>query len=229
MTYKKLFLFDIDGTLISPGGVSRGLLGKAISQETGQDVELGYNDVAGFTDRSITRHALAKLDHGGLVSESLLNTILEHYVDFMKTEFYHSNEPFIYEDCITLLEAVENAGHATCILTGNMKSVSQIKLGKFGLWERFRFGIFADDAEEKSSMPRLAREKAWDVMAESFRLENMVLVGDTVQDAEAANENGCQSVIVCRKSEKKELIRSANPTYLVNDLSDQAMIRTILG
>jgi len=59
MTSKKLFLFDIDGTLISPGGVSRGLLGKAISQETGQDVELGYNDVAGFTDRSITRHALA--------------------------------------------------------------------------------------------------------------------------------------------------------------------------
>jgi phosphoglycolate phosphatase-like HAD superfamily hydrolase len=77
-------------------------------------------------------------------------------------------------------------------------------------------------------MPRLAREKAWDVLAESFRLENMVLVGDTVQDAEAANENGCQSVIVCRKSEKKELIRSANPTYLVNDLSDQEMITAII-
>jgi phosphoglycolate phosphatase-like HAD superfamily hydrolase len=56
----------------------------------------------------------------------------------------------------------------------------------------------------------------------------MVLVGDTVQDAEAANENGCQSVIVCRKSEKKELIRSANPTYLVNDLSDQEMITAII-
>ena len=75
MTSKKLFLFDIDGTLISLGGVSRGLLAKAISYETGQNIELGYNDVAGFTDRSITRHALARLDYGGLVSETLLNPI----------------------------------------------------------------------------------------------------------------------------------------------------------
>ena len=189
MTSKKLFLFDIDGTLISPGGVSRGLLAKAISHETGQNVELGYNDVAGFTDRSITRHALARLDHGGLVSETLLNSILDAYVDSMKIEFTESDEPFIYKDCVALLDAVEGAGHAMFLLTGNMKSVSKIKLEKFGLWDRFRFGIFADDAEEKLSMPLLAREKAWDVMAESYRLENMILVGDTVQDAEAATEN----------------------------------------
>ena len=228
MTSKKLFLFDIDGTLISPGGVSRGLLGKAISQETGQDVELGYNDVAGFTDRSITRHALAKLDHGGLVSETLLNSILDAYVDSMKIEFTESDEPFIYKDCVALLDAVEGAGHAKCLLTGNMKSVSKIKLEKFGLWDRFRFGIFSDDAEEKLSMPLLAREKAWDVMAESYRLENMVLVGDTAQDAEAANENGCESVIVCRKPEKRELIESMNPTFLVDDLSDQAVVSAVI-
>ena len=144
MTSKKLFLFDIDGTLISPGGVSRGLLAKAISHETGQNVELGYNDVAGFTDRSITRHALARLDHGGLVSETLLNS--------MKIEFTESDEPFIYKDCVALLDAVEGAGHATCLLTENMKSVSKIKLEKFGLCDRFRFGIFADDAEEKAQI-----------------------------------------------------------------------------
>ena len=228
MTSKKLFLFDIDGTLISPGGVSRGLLAKAISHETRQNVELGYNDVAGFTDRNITRHALARLDHGRLVSETLLNSILDAYVDSMKIEFTESDEPFIYKDCVALLDAVEGAGHATSLLTGNMKSVSKIKSEKFGLWDRFRFGIFADAAEEKLSMPLLAREKAWDVMAESYRLENMILVGDTVQDAEAATENECQSVIVCRKPEKRELIQSANPTYLVDNLSDQERIAAII-
>ena len=228
MTLKKLFLFDIDGTLISPGSVSRGLLAKAISAETGKTVELGYNDVAGFTDRSITRNALAKLDHGGMVSEDLLATILDRYITSMESEFLTSDVPFVYGDCITLLEAVEKAGHATCLLTGNMKPISKIKLGKFGLWDRFKFGIFADDAEEKSSMPRLAREKAWDVLAESYRLENMVLVGDTAQDAEAANENGCESVIVCRKPEKRELIESVNPTFLVDDLSDQAVVSAVI-
>jgi len=227
MTSKKLFLFDIDGTLISPGSVSRGLLAKSISQETGESVELGYNDVAGFTDRSITRNALAKLDQGGMVSERLLEKILDRYIKSMATEFLSSDLPFVYEDCIQLLDAVEKAGHATCLLTGNMKVISKIKLEKFGLWDRFKFGVFADDAEEKSSMPRLARERAWDVLEESYRLENMVVVGDTVQDAVAANENGCQSIIVCRPNGNWKIIESANPTYLVNDLSDARLIEML--
>ncbi|MBT3519338.1 MAG: HAD hydrolase-like protein [Candidatus Marinimicrobia bacterium] len=229
MTSKQLFLFDIDGTLISPGGVSRRLLSIAISKETGKPIDLGYNDVAGFTDRSITRNSLVKLGSEGSNHEALLNTILDSYSESMKIEFTKSNLPFVYDDCVSMLDEVESAGHATCLLTGNIKSVAKIKLEKFGLWDRFKFGIFADDAEEKLSMPRLAREKAWDVLAESFRLENMVLVGDTVQDAEAANENGCKSVIVCRKPEKREIIQSANPTYLVNSLMDQPMRETLIS
>jgi phosphoglycolate phosphatase len=154
---------------------------------------------------------------------------LDSYSESMKIEFTKSILPFVYDDCVSMLDEVESAGHATCLLTGNIKSVAKIKLEKFGLWDRFKFGIFADDAEEKLSMPRLAREKAWDVLAESFRLENMVLVGDTVQDAEAANENGCKSVIVCRKPEKREIIQSANPTYLVNSLMDQPMRETLIS
>jgi phosphoglycolate phosphatase-like HAD superfamily hydrolase len=226
---KKLFLFDIDGTLISPGSVSRNILAQTISKVTNTPVDLGYDDVAGFTDRSITRNALTKINYGGMVFEPVLNSILDQYVESMKEEFSTSALPFIYKDCITLLDAVEMAGHSTCLLTGNMKSVSKIKLEKFGLWERFKFGIFADDAEEKLSMPRLAREKAWDELTESFRLENMVVVGDTVQDAEAANENGCQSVIVCRKPEKRELIQAENPNYLVDDLSDPELINAIVA
>jgi len=228
MTSKKLFLFDIDGTLISPGTVSRGLLAKAIAEETGKPVELSYHNVAGFTDRSITRNALVALDHGGAVSEKLLAAILDRYITFMEEEFFYSDIPFIYEDCIQFLEAVETAGHATCLLTGNIKVIAKMKLEKFELWDRFKFGVFADDAEEKSSMPRLARERAWDVLEESFRLENMVLIGDTIQDAEAANENGCQSVIVCRPNANWKKLESTCPTFLVNDLSDPLFISDII-
>ena len=92
---KYLFLFDIDGTLISPGGVSRGLLSRAINCETSHDIELGYNDVAGFTDLSITRNVLSNLNIDGLTSSKLLDTILERYLVYVKSEFNQSTKPFV--------------------------------------------------------------------------------------------------------------------------------------
>ncbi len=87
MSFRKyLFLFDIDGTLISPGGVSRGLLAKAVTEKTGEKVHLGYNDVAGYTDRSIVRNALLKLNQ--TITADLLDSIFQYYVSLMKSELW---------------------------------------------------------------------------------------------------------------------------------------------
>ena len=209
---KYLFLFDIDGTLISPGGVSRGLLAKTISEETGEKVHLGYNDVAGYTDRSIVRNALLKLNQ--TITADLLDRIFQHYVFLMKSEFMISTEPFIYQDCVDFLDKVQNAGHAVCLLTGNMKAVARIKLEKFDLWRRFDFGVFAEDTEDKLAMPHLAKKRAWTVWKKTYRYDQMVVVGDTIQDAKAGIGNGCKTVIVCRKREKWDDINKMGPEWL---------------
>jgi len=209
---KYLFLFDIDGTLISPGGVSRGLLAKTISEEIGEKVHLGYNDVAGYTDRSIVRNALLKLNQ--TITADLLDRIFQHYVSFMKSEFMVSKDPFVYQDCVDFLDKVQNAGHAVCLLTGNMKAVARIKLEKFDLWRRFDFGVFAEDTEDKLAMPRLAKKRAWTVWQKTYRYDQMVVVGDTIQDAKAGIGNGCKTVIVCRKREKWDDINKMGPEWL---------------
>ena len=209
---KYLFLFDIDGTLISPGGVSRGLLAKTISEEIGEKVHLGYNDVAGYTDRSIVRNALLKMNQ--TITADLLDRIFQHYVSFMKSEFMVSKDPFVYQDCVDFLDKVQNAGHAVCLLTGNMKAVARIKLEKFDLWRRFDFGVFAEDTEDKLAMPRLAKKRAWTVWQKTYRYDQMVVVGDTIQDAKAGIGNGCKTVIVCRKREKWDDINKMGPEWL---------------
>ena len=209
---KYLFLFDIDGTLISPGGVSRGLLAKTISEEIGEKVHLGYNDVAGYTDRSIVRNALLKLNQ--TITADLLDRIFQHYVSFMKSEFMVSKDPFVYQDCVDFLDKVQNAGHAVCLLTGNMKAVARIKLEKFDLWRRFDFGVFSEDTEDKLAMPSLAKKRAWTVWQKTYRYDQMVVVGDTIQDAKAGIGNGCKTVIVCRKREKWDDINTMDPEWL---------------
>ena len=209
---KYLFLFDIDGTLISPGGVSRGLLAKTISEEIGEKVHLGYNDVAGYTDRSIVRNALLKMNQ--TITADLLDRIFQYYVSLMKSEFMVSKDPFVYQDCVEFLDKVQNAGHAVCLLTGNMKAVARIKLEKFDLWRRFDFGVFAEDTEDKLAMPRLAKKRAWTVWQKTYRYDQMVVVGDTIQDAKAGIGNGCKTVIVCRKREKWDDINKMDPEWL---------------
>ena len=209
---KYLFLFDIDGTLISPGGVSRGLLAKTISEEIGEKVHLGYNDVAGYTDRSIVRNALLKMNQ--TITADLLDRIFQFYFSLMKSEFMISKDPFVYQDCVDFLDKVQNAGHAVCLLTGNMKAVARIKLEKFDLWRRFDFGVFAEDTEDKLAMPRLAKKRAWTVWQKTYRYDQMVVVGDTIQDAKAGIGNGCKTVIVCRKREKWDDINKMGPEWL---------------
>ena len=213
MSFRKyLFLFDIDGTLISPGGVSRGLLAKIISEETGEKVHLGYNDVAGYSHRSIVKNALLKLNQ--TITADLLDRIFQYYVSLMKSEFMVSKDPFVYQDCVEFLDKVQNAGHAVCLLTGNMKAVARIKLEKFDLWRRFDFGVFAEDTEDKLAMPRLAKKRAWIVWQKTYRYDQMVVVGDTIQDAKAGIGNGCKVVIVCRKREKWDDINKMGPEWL---------------
>ena len=89
---------------------------------------------------------------------------------------------------------------------------------QFGIWEKFPFGVFGSDTELKIDMPWIARECAWDAYGESFRYDEMVIVGDTVQDCMAAKEYGSKSIIVCRNLDYREKIENSSPDYLVNNL-----------
>ena len=68
---KKLFLFDIDGTLISPSNIARKLLDKILIDQFGKSPNLKYEDVAGSTDLLIIENALRKIDYKTNLNETV--------------------------------------------------------------------------------------------------------------------------------------------------------------
>lgn len=217
---KKLFLFDIDGTLISPGPVSRKTLDGVITDLFGRSPDLQYDDVAGSTDPIIVKNGLKRI---GVVDSELnkcIEKVLKEYELRLPVVFNESNEPFAYEDAGNLLAQVLDQGHALGVLSGNMKTAAEVKLGKFDLLEKFPFGIYADDTDDRSAMPMIARERAWDVYHEAFRLTDMIIIGDTAADAKASSDNGCKSIIVCRREETKVKAHTAGATLIVSTLTD---------
>ena len=221
---KLLFLFDIDGTLLSPASLSRKLLNEAITEITGFLPDLKYKDVAGYTDPSIVEKALGKAGIPSMETSELLSRILDYYSEKTGEVFPVSEKPFVYEDAVVFLDKVVASGSAVGLMTGNINRVAKVKLHRFNLWSTFPFGVFGDDVAEKSIMPRIAQERAWDFYRQAFRLEHMIIVGDTSSDAYAAAENGSRSIIVCRKPEHRDEIISAEPGQIVDTLDDEILL-----
>ena len=214
----KLFLFDIDGTIISPGNVARKLLDKIVLDNFKQSPNLHYDDVAGSTDPIIVETALLRIGEKEPLSQSI-NFVLNLYQNELKEVFNNSKAPFVYNDSIQLLNIIKNDGHYFGLLSGNIKTAAKIKLSKFNLWSQFPFGVFGEDAGSRDDLVWVAREKAWDVLQESFNFEDIILIGDTVADADAASVNGAKSIIVCRIPDKKTQLEKSNATIIVDDLS----------
>ena len=214
----KLFLFDIDGTIISPGNVARKLLDKIVLDSFKQSPNLHYDDVAGSTDPIIVETALLRIGEKEPLSQSI-NFVLNLYQNELKEVFNNSKAPFVYNDSIQLLNIIKNDGHYFGLLSGNIKKAAKIKLSKFNLWSQFPFGVFGEDAGNRADLVWAAREKAWDVLQESFQFEDIILIGDTVADADAASINGAKSIIVCRIPDKKTQLEKSNATIIVDDLS----------
>ncbi len=219
MKKKKLYLFDIDGTLLSPGPDARQIINTAIEEKTGKNPDLQISDVAGFTDLVIIRNALHKLNFNG-EAHALIGEILETYLHRFSQKYNASESGKVFQDAVRFLDHVMNRGHAVGLLTGNVKRGAEIKLNKFDLFHRFPFGAFGDDAEDRMGLPSVARERAWEILGEAYRYEDMIIVGDTVQDVLVANDHGMESIIVCRVPEWEQSIVDAGAFMVVHALDE---------
>lgn len=220
---EKLYLFDIDGTLISPGLSARKAINQAIENFTGVPPNLQIKDVAGLTDRLIVKNALVKSGMDGDMTE-VINDIINDYITTFEDTYLKSDGAFVYEDALKLVQKVKGKSFPLGLLTGNIKRGAQIKLGRFDLMKHFSFGAFGDEGETRNDLPIVARNRAQEVLGKSYEFDEIVLVGDTPEDAIAAKVNGCKSIVVCRRKEWYDDIVRAGADLIVDSLDDPAIV-----
>ncbi|MDB6058522.1 MAG: haloacid dehalogenase, partial [Verrucomicrobiales bacterium] len=140
----RVVLFDIDGTLIHTGGAGVKAFARAFSEEFGLHDGSENLKFAGRTDVSLVREffGLHKIeptpDHFTRYFQVYIHW-LEKMVADCDGGVFPGVDNFFAQ--MLLLEEKPVVG----LLTGNLKRGAQIKLSKFGIWDRFAFGGFADD------------------------------------------------------------------------------------
>ncbi len=222
MGWSKLILFDIDGTLITPGPIPRQALGEAISHFLKRKVELTFHEVAGLTDPIIIRNALVRYGVNPTPTSNEVNTVLEYFLDLVEDRLRDSDDVQVFPGAEALVRACRSQNWIPALLTGNVERGARAKLAGTGLWDLFYFGVYGDDGNTREDLPWIAREQAWEVLNESFSPVNTILIGDTPNDAYVARLNGLNSLIVCRRKEAewRQAIESEQPSWIVEGFDD---------
>lgn len=216
----KLFLFDIDQTLINTGGAGLRALDRACRRVLGLDNAMNGISPHGKTDPAIVREILLKKLGSDKSHSSELTTILDAYATFLKDEVQTSPTYRVLPGVLQLLkESVVRKDVMLGLATGNIELGARIKLDRGGLNPYFSFGGFGSDSEDRTELVRMAAEKAADKNGGSILPSNIFVIGDTPLDIDAGNRAGFKTIGVGTGSYSAEQLLAAGATAAVADIS----------
>jgi len=215
----RLVLFDIDGTLLSAGRVSREALSEAFLRACCGEVPLEGYEFSGKTDSQIIRELLA--DRVPLEEiERIAGVALAFYLE--------SLERRINADAVTpktgaeaLLRRLAAApGVTLALLTGNHERGARVKLEPVGFNEFFPFGAFGSDHADRYELPSIAVSRARERTGRDFGGKEIVVVGDSIHDVACGRAINVKSVAVASGLTPTERLAREDPDYLFDDFED---------
>jgi phosphoglycolate phosphatase-like HAD superfamily hydrolase len=231
LSWPQLVLWDVDGTLIHNGGVSKQAYALGFERLTGTPpTEPVITD--GMTDPAIMRSLFAR-----------------HGIEF--TSEVAAEIPKVMTDALaTLVPELRVRGHAMpgaraamdalaelpdviqSVLTGNIAQNAFAKVAAFGLHARldFEVGGFGSDDEVRANLVGAARGKALRKYGVAFNASNTVIIGDTLRDIEAGRDGGAHVIAVASEAFSEDQLLAEGAEAVIPDLRDtDGLVKSLLG
>jgi phosphoglycolate phosphatase len=227
----RLFLFDIDGTLISGHGVGRLALTQAMQEIFGTAGAYERYDFRGMTDPRIVRDLLLG---AGISEDSIqerLPACFDLYVDHLEALIADGHRVDVMPGVADLVRDLACRPDALVgLLTGNIERGARAKLRPTGLLPFFRVGAYSSDCADRRRLPAVARERAEVLLGHPFPFAHITIIGDTPLDIDCARTCGAVAVAVATGQHAFDELAAHAPDLLFADFSDVASaVRSLLG
>jgi phosphoglycolate phosphatase len=224
-----VLLFDIDGTLVTTGGVGRRAVDRAFARCHGRADACSAIRLDGMTDRSITRLGLQAI--GVPVSEASIDALLEVYLEELQAELLVADAASyrVHNGMHAALLAAAERGVALGLGTGNVRKGARLKLEHVGLYHHFAFGGFGDDHELRVELIRKGAERGAAELGQPLSACRVVVIGDTPKDIDAARGIGAESIGVGTGSFSAAELRAHGATHAFDDLAAPQALAALLG
>jgi phosphoglycolate phosphatase len=189
-----VFLFDIDGTLISTGGAGRRSMEAAFRDAHGaRGVAAIEFSFAGMTDQSIVRTGLRTLESEA--HDDAVNRLLDAYLVRLADEIQRTDTYRVHPGVTSILEWLPQRERSAIGLgTGNVRKGAYAKLARGALDGAFPFGGFGCDAEDRTELLRVGAQRGAAMLGVPLAECRIVVIGDTPKDVAAAHGIGADCI-----------------------------------
>lgn len=224
-----LLLFDIDGTLLSGAAEAhRDAMLEALGAAHGIHAALPVKSIspAGRTDPEIARAILLLAGVSPERIDDRADDVREHCCRTYARLCPNDLSQFVLPGVPELLAWLSEREEATVgLLTGNYEPVARLKLARAGIGRYFApgQGAFGSDAEDRLSLPAIARRRAGSLGRPHPR-EQTLVIGDTPRDIACAQADGVRCVAVASGPYPADELRAADEV-----VADAAGLREVLA
>jgi phosphoglycolate phosphatase len=223
---KRLLLWDIDGTLMLSKGVGKRAMERAFFEQYGVEQAFDGIGFAGGLDLHFVEQALHK--HGMDVPEDL-SPFWTVYSQALAEELV-GPETYLTPGAMEVLERAErDERFYNAVGTGNVEQGARIKLDVFDLNRFFPVGGFCDGRMERYEMLQAGVENSKRYYGVDFAPEDVIVIGDTVKDIDAARKIGAQVIAVSTGGHSYEMLEAAKPDLLVTSLEEHEFYEWLFG
>jgi len=220
---RRLILFDIDGTLLTTGGLAWNAFRDALLATYGTTGPMEGYRFDGRTDTGIVRDLMGA---AGLGEEEIVAgfpALWEGYLQSFDAEL--ERQPERVETLAGVeeaLAALERGGDSVLgLLTGNIREGARRKLDAAGIgFERFALGAFGCDHHLRPELPAVALGRAAEQLGRGFSGKEVVVIGDTPADVECGRHLSVRSIAVASGRFGEEELRGCGPDFVLPSLAD---------
>jgi len=229
-----LVLWDIDYTLVNARGVGSELYTRVFTSRYGRPLPQP-GSMAGRTDRAIAREVLALAGLDGLDQElqlfqAALNDTAPAFA--ARARQVVTALPGAGAALAGLAALAPGQGPVQSLLTGNIRTMAEIKLEAAGLTRHLdlEVGSYGDQHEIRAELVAPARAAAAAAYGQDFSGTATVLIGDTPLDVAAALATGARAVGVATGHFSTADLAAAGAHAVLPDLTGTAaVVSAILG
>jgi phosphoglycolate phosphatase-like HAD superfamily hydrolase len=210
--------------MISSDGAGRRAIARVLNQHYEVPESAMRLPMSGKTDPQILREIFASCGKENAF-DNCTEHIFELYLGVLEEEIERSRYYIVHEGVVELLEALVTEERAYLgLLTGNIERGAQMKLHRFDLLKYFPIGAFGSDSANRLDLPAVARDRASKHFNIDFAPDEVVIIGDAINDVLCAKAFGAISIAVNTGKTTWEELKEQKPDYLFHSLKDTATL-----